>query len=321
LIKDSSYIKTYVTALVIATAILAISTIYLFIIDGYSLIELNLGLRSRVSGLIGNPNILTNFYIISVPILVLSLMFYRNAIKKSVVVSILILFIVGLTLTISRTAILGVLLSTLFIFFLFRKKYFYWSMFCLVLMVLNILIYEPFGSLTSLLFRLERGLAGREFIWDISIGIIKDNPIFGIGVGVFKLEMFNYFPIMLDSWVGRELVKLHEITATGTNLSHNLFLGFYTDMGIVGFSTAIFFATIFFRTGIKTLIIYKSIDSKDYYLILALFLGGATMFVRALFDSVGILSYGVITSDLPFWLIFGSLLHYYKNHPHNFIKE
>ena len=294
LIKDESYIRIYFVAFVFATVVLALSTIHSFVLEGSSLIELNLGLRSRVSGLISNPNMLTNFYMISIPILIISLLFYKYSVNRSIILFLLFLFFAGLILTISRTALLGILISTLIIFYMFRKKYFYSSISVILTLLLILVLYEPFGNVASLLLRLERGLTGREFIWDISASIIKDNPVFGIGVGAFKLEMFNYFPIMFDSWVGQELIKLHEITGAGSNLSHNFFLGFYTDMGILGLLTAVTFAIIYFRIGIKTINIYKRKTSKDYYFIVALFLGGATMFARALVDNVGVISHGTI---------------------------
>jgi putative inorganic carbon (HCO3(-)) transporter len=320
LIKDESDIKIYCIAIILATSVLASSTIFSFVMEGYSLIDLNFGLRSRVAGLITNPNIITNFYMISFPLILISLLYNKYPLSKTISWFLLLFFCIGLVLTISRTAIIGILISTLTIFYMFKKKYFYQSIIALLILVIILIVYEPLGSVASLLFRLERGLTGRDHIWVISMDIIKDNPVFGIGVGAYKYEMFNYFPVMFNSWVGQELIKLHKITGTGVNLSHNFFLGFFTDMGILGLIAALTLPVVYFKIGIKTLKIYKNRNKETYYLIVALFLGGATMFIRGLVDNVGILSYGVISSDLPFWLILGSLVYYY-NRANIFLNE
>jgi O-antigen ligase len=312
LIQDESDIKTYFIAIIIATCVLAASTIVIFVMEGSSFIELELGVRSRVAGLITNPNKLTNFYMICFPLILFALLFKNSTISKVISWVLLLLFSAGLLLTISRTAIFAILISSLTILFICRRKYFYASIIILLSLLLILVVYEPFGNIATLLFRLERGLTGREHMWAISMDIIKENPVFGIGVGTFKAEMFNYFPVMINSWVGRELVNLHTITGTGTNLSHNFFLGFFTDMGIFGFLTTLTLISVYFRIGIKTLSIYKERNKETYYLIIALFLGGATMFIRGLVDNVGILSYGVISSDLPWWLILASLTYFYN---------
>jgi O-antigen ligase len=213
----------------------------------------------------------------------------------------------------SRSAILGIIVSSLIIFYTLNKKYFYRSFFILIVFLLVIFLYEPLGKFSYLLFRLDAGLTSRDQLWNIAANIIIDNPIFGLGPGSYKNEMLNYLPVMLSSWKGELLIKLYEMTTKGSNLSHNFYLFFFSEMGIFGLFTAVTFTLIYFRIGFKNLSYYKTSNRQRYYLIVALFAAGASMFVRNLVDSIGLMYYGWITSDLPFWIVFLCLIFYWQN--------
>jgi O-antigen ligase len=179
-----------------------------------------------------------------------------------------------------------------------------------MIIIIVFALYEPLGSLSSLLFRLESGLANRDHLWTQSLNIIKDHPLFGIGPGAFKYEMFNYFPVMLNSWEGELFVELYNMTG-GTNVSHNFFLFFFSEMGILGLITAFTLPLIFFRIGIKTLKKHNNLERR-YYFIVTLIVIGIAIFVRSFVENIGVLNYGRITADLPFWLVFSSLVYYYR---------
>jgi len=154
-------------------------------------------------------------------------------------------------------------------------------------------------------------MSARDYIWKMSIDMIRDNTVFGIGPGAYQYEMLNYFPYMLSNWWGKIFIYYQEVTE-GANLSHNFFLTFVTDMGILGIMTAVALPLIFWRIGIKTLKKYKNEDPNNYYVIIALFAAGSSILVRNLFNSIGLLYVGGIQTDLPFWLIFGSLIYFYQ---------
>ena len=54
-------------------------------------------------------------------------------------------------------------------------------------------------------------------------------------------------------------------------------------------------------------------------LVVSAVLGG--MFVRGIFDSIGILTYGVIVSDLPFWLLISILIFFYQKPKEYFTSD
>jgi len=314
LIRNESDIRSYFIAFVIAACVMASSSLVTFVSDPSSLFNLTSGSRERIVGLISNPNNITNFYMVSFP-LVLSMFFLRKNKLSNTISFLLILFLsFALFITLSRSAIMGVIASTVVMLFILRRKYFYILLLSLLFIVLLLIVYQPLGDLVSVLFRVERGATGRDYLWSLSLHLIKDHPIFGIGPGAYRYEMFSYFPVMLHSWTGGLFKDIYEMT-DGSNLSHNYFLFLWSDLGILGMATALALPVIYFRVGIKTLNKYKHSAKDTYYLIVALFAVGSSMFVRGMVESIGLLYYGAITTDLPFWLVFIALIYYYYHKP------
>jgi len=211
----------------------------------------------------------------------------------------------------SRSAILGILLSSLIIIYTLKKKRFYQIAFAIIFIGLIVILYPPFNETLTLFLRIEEGMSARDKLWDMSLKIINDNPIFGLGPGAYKYEYFNYLPFMLNDWWGKLMIYYYDV-AEGVNFSHNYFLVFFSDMGIFGLVTAISLPIIYFNIGFKAINRYKQSDSENYYLIISLFAAGISIIFRNFFNSIGLLFYGGITTDLPFWLIFASLIFYYK---------
>jgi O-antigen ligase len=311
LIRNEKDIKTFLFGLLLATSVLVASSIVLFISEGTGFFNLA-GYRNRVSGLISNIDSITAFYMIAFPMAVALILIKSKILVKSISWLFLIYLSLGLFLTMSRSAILGVIVSSLVMFYVIHRKNFYRASLILISLLLVSIFYEPLGKFSSLLFRMEAGLTSRDQLWTIALNIIKDNPIFGLGPGAYKNEMINYFPVMFNTWAGDLLLRLFEMTKSGSNMSHNFYLFFFSEMGIFGFVTAIVFTTIFFKIGLQTISFYKNEINERYYLIVALFAAGTSMFVRNLVDSIGLLYYGWITADLPFWIIFICLLVYYN---------
>ena len=83
-------------------------------------------------------------------------------------------------------------------------------------------------------------------------------------------------------------------------------------MGILGIITAVALPVIYFRIGIKTIKKFKNEARSTYYLIIALFAAGSSIIIRNIFNSIGLLYVGGIHTDLPFWLIFSSLIYFYR---------
>lgn len=311
LIENIKDIKNYFLSILIVSGITVSILIFSFIDSGFNLLTLISENRIRITAISSNAEALTNFLVVSIPLVVSAILLTK---KRSIKINywfILIFFTIGLVLAMSRSAILAIILSSAIIYFILYKKYFYRFLLVLILIVLLFSLIEPLSEIATFLFRVNEGASTRDFIWSMSTDIIKANTLFGIGPGNYKYEMFNYYPFMLDNWYGKLYIYFYEVTG-GANLSHNIFLVFFTEMGILGFLTCLLLPVVYLRIGIKTIHKFKNEKPSTYYFIVGLFAAGCSIIFRNLFNSIGLLYVGGIYTDLPFWLIFSSLIFFYK---------
>lgn len=311
LIKDITHVKTIITSLVIVSIILSLSTIYDFSQSGANLISLVFGGRYRATSFIGNPDTTTAFFIITLPIVLTFALSKEYKVEKGLLVSISVLIILALFLIISRSAVLSIIISLIVISYQLNRKFFIKFILITSFLMAIIFLIEPINDAISLFFRIKSGLSQRDYFWDLAFNIIKDNPLLGIGPGSYKYLEFNYAPVLLNSWPGRVIIDLN-IATNGENGSHSMYLKFASDMGIPGLLSVFYFIFIFFHISIVT--IKKAITGNRtlYILILTISAALASMFVRCIFDSIGILTYGFLTNDLPFWLMFSILIFFYQ---------
>jgi len=311
LIESEKDVKFYFSAIFLVAFILVTSSLIAFAKEGVDLLEIISPNRPRVSAIIGNIEAATNFYVVSIPIVISFLLVNKDRYSKVINWSLLLYFGVGLILAMSRSAILGIIVSSAVLFYFLRRKSFYQLLFTITLIVLIFLFYPPLNEFLTTFLRIESGMSARDYVWKMSMDMINDHTLFGIGPGAYQYEMINYFPYMLNDWWGRLFIYFNEVTG-GANLSHNFFLTFFTDMGILGITTAVALLVVYFRIGIKTIKKYKNQSRSNYYLIIALFAAGSSIIFRNIFNSIGLLYVGGIHTDLPFWLIFASLIYFYR---------
>jgi O-antigen ligase len=304
-------IELYFTSIFIVVCIFVTFSLLTFFQGDVSLLEILSTNRPRVAAIMSNIEASTNFFVVSFPLILSALLLKRKFADKATNYFLLLYFSLGLILMMSRSAIIGIIVSTAIIFYLLNRKRFYQLLFSITLIVLLFVFYTPLNELLTTLLRIESGMSARDYVWKMSIDMIKDNTIFGIGPGAYQNEMLNYFPYMLNDWWGKIFIYYQEVT-DGANLSHNFFLTFFTDLGILGILTAITLPVVYFRIGIKTIRKYKNGSPETYYLIIALFAAGISVIVRNLFNSIGLIYVGGIHTDLPFWIIFSSLIYFYR---------
>ncbi len=311
LISSARDIHLYFNCIFIVACILVTFSLLAFSQGDVSLLDILSPNRPRVSAIITNIEASTNFFVVSMPLIISSILLKKKFADNIFNYFLIFYFGLGLVITMSRSAIIGIILSSAIIFYLLRKKRFYQLMFSIAFIVSIFVFYPPLNEFLTTFLRIESGMSARDYVWKMSLDMIKDHTVFGIGPGAYQYEMLNYFPYMLSDWWGKLFIYFNEVTG-GANLSHNFFLTFFTDMGILGIVTAVALPLIFWRIGIKTLNKYKNKDLNNYYLIIALFATGSSIIIRNLFNSIGLLYVGGIQTDLPFWLIFGSLIYFYK---------
>jgi putative inorganic carbon (HCO3(-)) transporter len=309
-IKDLNSVKIIIFTLFGVSFIIATAVIYDFVSYGISMVNL-LTVSYRASGLINNYNATSGFFAVTIP-LTISLMFYKSKRDYRFILTLfLILQFVGLFFTGSRSAYLAIFVSLIVILFNVNRRIFYNIFKFSLLTVIILLLYEPFSELLSGLFRLERGLTFRDTLWSISLSMISDNPFFGVGPGAYGNLVFNHFPLAINSYEGRLLIDLFDITQ-GRNASHNFYLMLFSDLGILGFVFAISFPVVILRLLKKIIDKLKSDKNINYYIILGITGALAGMFVRGIFEGLNLMTYGWIYVDLPVWLLISISFFYYN---------
>jgi O-antigen ligase len=310
LIDSEKQINIFTNSIIAASVIIVLFSIFNMIRLGQSIFDINTWIFLRFSGLISNPNGTAAFYAISIPLMIGKIL-TDDIKKRKFYFSVLLVLIIGVLFTVSRGAFLSLAVSfTFLLYYLYRKVLF--RIITVVAILLLIIIFVPTINETFItLLRIEEGVSQRDILWGLAMNMIADNFWLGIGPGSFTNEMFNYIPVMLDSWHGIFLQGLAEITK-GSNLAHNFYLSFFTEMGILGLFASVVLPIIFFRIGYQTMIFYKDFDKTIYINTLIILAIGAGMFIRGFFEGINIISFGWITMDLPFWLVLASLLFYFE---------
>jgi len=310
LIKDIEDVRLYINAIIFSAIIMAIGTIYDFLSSGFNLL-LIAGEIYRTGGFIGNFNATGGYFAIAIPLLVTS--FYISHKKNiRIMISAIIGFLfIALIITGSRSALLACAVSVFLILYILNRKLLLRITVSLVLIFAALLLIEPIAEFLFLALRLESGLTHRDHLWKISIDLIKDNFIFGIGPGAYAFKMFDYFPAMLNSFQGQNLIGLYQMVG-GRNSAHNFYLIMFTDLGILGLIVSLMLPYVFFRLSKTILHHLKKNANNSYYLVVGITATMTGLLVRGLFDGINILSYGWLSVDLPFWLMFCILVYFYN---------
>ncbi|MDZ7623249.1 MAG: O-antigen ligase family protein [Ignavibacteriaceae bacterium] len=203
LISSVRDINLYFTSIFIVACILVTFSLLAFSQGDVSLLDILSPNRPRVSAIIGNIEASTNFFVVSFPLLISALFLKQKNTDKAIYYLLILYFSLGLMIMMSRSAIIGIVVSTAIIFYLLNRKRFYQLLFSIAFIVLLFLFYTPLNELLTTFLRIESGMSARDYIWKMSIDMIKDHTVFGIGPGAYQYEMLNYFPYMLGDWWGK----------------------------------------------------------------------------------------------------------------------
>ncbi|RJP69484.1 MAG: O-antigen ligase domain-containing protein, partial [Ignavibacteriales bacterium] len=221
----------------------------------------------------------------------------------------------ALIITNSRSSILSFVISSAYIIYYFNRKLFNKILITSIVLLAILLFIPTINELISLLLRTDRIFSNtRGFFWSVAFDIIKDNPVFGAGPGVFEEYIYKYLPVNLGSFFEKQMAWAKSGTA------HNFFLFRTADLGILGFITAIWLPILSIKLANKAIVKYKEYDREIFYLVVAIKGTIVGLIARAFFESTGLLTHGWITRDLPFWLLIVILLYLNKTETPNFKK-
>lgn len=147
------------------------------------------------------------------------------------------------------------------------------------------------------LLRLDRGLSGRNVLYDIGLSIINENKLTGIGLGNLKLVGSEKLMAINDigAWEKEQLLS-HAIQS-----SHNAYIETTVELGILGL---IVLLLLLFILLIKYFKLIKHALPKNKNIFILFLAATFSCIVRGFFESNGILNKGWISIDIFFWLLY-----------------
>ena len=164
--------------------------------------------------------------------------------------------------------------------------------------------------------RLDRGLAGRGFIWERAWEVFKVHPILGTGPGTFLHYILSpaelrphgtveYIRYMYFQHGDMSLMQVPGIfSGVISNSAHNLWLDTAANTGIVGVVAVALIFIVFGTVAMKKLQVFQWNKQEPYYWVVrGCFVGLLVFFLRSQFEVSGILR-GALSESLPLWLTF-----------------
>lgn len=308
LLRDESNIYVYIFAILCSFFIYSIRILLDFFNYGIE----NYFIRSQIESSIGSHGSLSYtgltifFFSISFIVAAFFLGEFKSRLSR---LSLSILFLINIIILIlanSRGGILAAIISSSFIVFILKRKMLLKAISGGVVLILLLLIIDPkIGDAVELYLRIDQ-VSTRQVFWDSGLEIAGDNFWVGVGTDVFDKYFFSYAPSSIYSLVETFSARF------GRAHPHNFFLHYLAENGILGLIASISFFVLFFYLCIKTISFTKTFNREYYILSVAITGVGIGLFVRSFFEVTGFLYYGFISTDLPFWLIFGILVFFHE---------
>lgn len=310
LLKYTNEIFKYIYALIAAGLILSLSIMANFFYSDIPIYLLQKGVIQE-GGILKNVSAAGGMLAVSIPLNISAVFINSEKNKRKLFFIFLVIQVIALLLTNSRAAILSVLISSGYIHYFLARKYLKKTLLVILGVSIILFIISPgIFQLVLLYFRVDRVFENtRYYLWDIAMSIFKDNPVFGVGPGMFKEHIYDYLPVRLNGWDEQQIEWVYSYAGIGH--AHNFFLFYLAELGIIGLLAALFLPILFISFSYTTSKLVKT-NKKLYSVAVGITGMGLGMFVRALFESTGLLTYGWITRDLPFWVCFIVILFLYR---------
>lgn len=289
-VNSKSELNVMLTAFVFTATLVALYGIYQYFVG----VELdpawvdkaiNPDITIRVFSVFGNPNILAEYLIMSIPVSVALFWNSKRLIKKSIFLLTSMILAGTLVLTLSRGGWVGFAFGIFVFMFLVEKRL---LLLCIPVGVLSVFVLpqsiinriQTIGNLT------DSSNAWRITTWQITTDIIRDHWVAGVGFGYmpFKKTFETYIRTM------------------PTSHAHNTYLEIAAELGIVGIILFIILIFVIYKYAI-----INSKKSKDKYIkiITAGLLGGiASLLFHGLVEHVLYMPKIIIT----FWTMIGFIL-------------
>ena len=262
----------------------------------------------------GNPNFLASFLILILPVIAVLALFEKSLIKKLFLGGLFGVNFLGLLVTRTRSAWLGLFIALIFIAFFLalyqlslisrNRK---WLIFLAVLLFLAMFYpvrVERQGEKKVMVVKLaiekvksftdfkQMAYVQRFLIWQSAYSMFKERPLLGHGWGNFEI----IYPFHQGKYLK---MKEYSPLRTHANNAHNEILEIASQTGIVGLGIYIWLFILFFKIGIES---YRKLNIEyDKIFVLGLL---ATIF-GMLIDNLLNVSLHFPMPALLFWVLMG----------------
>lgn len=289
-IKTKKDFNILITFLVIAATLVALYGLYQYKVgvdmeDKWVDAANNPDVKTRVFSVFGNPNILAEYLIMIIPISISLFWYSKKLNKKAIFLGISLVLMLALVLTLSRGGWIGFAFGILIFVILIEKKLLL-SIIPLVLGGVYFLPQSILNRISSIGNLRDSSNAYRLKMWGITLDIIRDNWLVGVGFGYIP------FKYTFETYI-RTMPVYH---------SHNTYLQITGEMGILGLIVFLGLIFIIYKYSIKRLI-----KGEDRYI--------RTMAAGVLAGLAALLGHGAVESVLylpriiiTFWTLVALLL-------------
>ncbi|WP_066495988.1 O-antigen ligase family protein [Abyssisolibacter fermentans] len=288
-IKNKQELNILITIFIMSAVLVSIYGLYQYKIgikadSAWVDVANNPDLKTRVYSIFGNPNILAEYLIMALPFSVALFWSSKNMLKKATFLVTTLILTITLVLTFSRGGWLGFAFG-LFIFIIIVEKRLLLAAIPVGILSIFLMPASIFHRLMTITNLSDSSNAYRIKVWSITLDIIRDNWLTGVGFGYlpFKSTFVKYI---------RTMNVYH---------SHNMYLETFSEMGILGILSLIFLIFIVFKYSI---IAIKKSDAYISTLGAGALAAFASILFHGLFENVLYLPRIIIT----FWIVIGFIL-------------
>ncbi len=290
LISSGKNVRWFLYIMVSIGALIGLHGIYQYVtkaeMPSFWVDRLEAGITTRVFSIVGSPNILGSLMVLIIPVAI-SLFFSESKILKKLFFAAAVLAMSAtLIFTSSRSAWIGFVVALAVYFWLKDKRF----IFALLIIIAAAYIFVPtvasrVNYLLSPEYMISSAAGGRIARWTIGIEALKQNPVFGLGLGQFGGAVAQNFKIPNAFYVD------------------NYFLKIAVEMGLVGFAAFCVFIYNIIAWGLRS--VTRITNEVNRSMAQGLYAGLIGVIVPNLFENVF-----EVPMMLAYFSIFTALLIY-----------
>ena len=297
---QKKHIGIFLSVFLVTSAAILVDGWVQFYVTGNDIFSGHTIIDGRMTAAFRHPNQLGGYLLFLIPLLFSLLLLTEKAIRRwrSVLFLLLGMAVWSLFLTFSRGAWIGCVTGICCFLFLVNKKYFF------VVMVIGVMaggvIYGLSANQTKQQARMDAGalegaIEWRLGLWEDTLKMIADRPLFGHGLNTYMRVFQEYRR------------KLNGQFEYGPTYAHNCFLQITAETGLLGLLAFLWILGRLFKETIK--MIRESAAYNMVRILIALLAGTSGFLIHSLSDnhfySLQLVAY--------FWVMVGVLVAVYKS--------